>query len=390
MANEEMSFMLQVLSNYIGRKPTFLPANTRLDWNVLVRKSQSHQITSILFHQCKKYMPEDIRRICENEYRVSLYCFYNRKAANDLVARKFREKNISMVIVKGTTLAEYYPIPQLRTMGDTDIVVHKEDRKTAADNLVELGFVNHSHRDDKEWIFTYNSMEYELHDRLVYNMEINKPYIIEYYNDFWKYVREGVLDKSFHLLFLLLHLRGHFMVLGVGFRQFMDIALMCKHEKELNWIWIKDQLSKLNLLDFASMCFTFIHRWFDVSIPIEEKEIDDEFYDISTKTIYDNGVFGFDNENNIKNPLINAARQSNNWIIGMAKKTMEYVFPSYQMMKDQAYYPYIDGRKYLLPVAWIHRLIRGIWSMRDVRRKMALPSKKEIVSRSDFLEMWGL
>ena len=76
----------------------------------------------------------------------------------------------------------------------------------------------------------------------------------------------------------------------------------------------------------------------------------------------------------------------------MMRRSVSYIFPSYQIMLDQEFYPYLDGRPYLLPFAWIHRFIRGIHYSNRAKYKMSLyfSPKDEIEKRDDYLKRWGL
>lgn len=50
-------------------------------------------------------------------------------------------------------VAEYYPVPALRTMGDCDIVVQKSDRLNCNKILQKLGYESIRNEDDGEWAY---------------------------------------------------------------------------------------------------------------------------------------------------------------------------------------------------------------------------------------------
>lgn len=388
---KEQLYLISVLSDHINGRVS-LPATMDLDWKTIAELSIKHQISGIVYVQCKSFIPSDVIGSFCHLYFSTIYYSVSREEVMNKVNEELKKNDIQMITVKGSNIAKYYPFPSLRTMSDVDMVVHSGERPRTARVLENLGFINKSHRDDKDWIFFYQNQEYELHDRLIYNKEVNNSLIISFFNDFWSYVDSGILDVNFHFLFLLEHLRVHFMVFGVGFRQFLDIALMCKKETGLNWLWIETKLRELDMFDFASTCFSFIYRWFGIDSPIGKIELDDDFYTTATETIFNNGIFGYDNEKNKFNAAINAARQSKGKTTGMMKRSVGYVFPTYQMMRDQKYYPYLDGRPYLLPFAWIHRFIRGIHYSHKAKYKMSLyfSPEDEIVTRDAYLTKWGL
>ena len=49
----------------------------------------------------------------------------------------FQEKNIDFIVLKGIYLRYLYPNPDLRTMSDIDILVHKEDLDKISEILLD-------------------------------------------------------------------------------------------------------------------------------------------------------------------------------------------------------------------------------------------------------------
>ena len=49
---------------------------------------------------------------------------------------------VPYVILKGTSVAQYYPYPDYRMMGDIDIMTRREDLETACEQLMEAGYAS--------------------------------------------------------------------------------------------------------------------------------------------------------------------------------------------------------------------------------------------------------
>ena len=345
-----------------------------------------------MFYQCRDFIPDNLKSIFNKQYLASIFSHANYTTENEKIEKAFHEHGIEMFTVKGLEIAKYYPYPALRTMGDIDIVVHTSERKEADEILHQFQYESLSHREDKEWEYYKRGTMIELHNCLVYNQVINKEEIEKFFNTCWLYVKDGKPDVSFHFLFLLEHLRRHLLNSGAGFRQFMDIALMSRGEMALNWEWIDEKLKELKLTDFSSVCFSLIQRWFGITTPIKLMDIDEDFYQYATEQILSNGVFGFDNPENTVNAAVNAARKDKIHVVGMIKGALKYIFPSYQDLSDKKFYPYLIGRPYLLPISWVHRLIRGIWNFRRAKRNMRLrfASSNTIQKRDEYLKKWKL
>ena len=386
----EESFFIQILADHLSGKKTICKSD--INWKYLFEISNKHKMQAIVYYQCRDFLPIESRLEFKNAFLSSLFFYGNYKAVLNEIRNNFTSYNIQFVSVKGISISKYYPIPELRTMGDLDIVIQQKDRFRADKVLAEKGFIIQPHVDDREWIYCRNGITIELHDYLVYNDNVSNDTLISFFNNHWSYVDKDTLDVSFHFLFLLFHLRKHLMNYGVGFRMFYDIALMSKNENGLKWKWIIERLNDTGLLEFALTCFSLIYRWFGVLVPAEMKQLSETFYMQVTKNTFDNGVFGFDNLNNKSNAAVNVARNSRNYYLGMLKSAVDFVFPPYNSLLTYNPYRFVKGKPYLVPIAWIYRFYRGFPKRKLGKHWLAMKfvSKKTIIERDDYLKKWGL
>lgn len=384
----EKKLLVCCLSDFIGGRESKSPSNC--NWNRLYLFSELQQLSATVYSQCREFLPPETK--FPNAYAAAVYSYMKRNDELRRISEAFNSHNIDFFLVKGPVIAQYYALPALRTMGDMDIVVHAEDRQRAHELMTGQGFKNVAKAGDREWLYYKDGLEYELHDRLIYEEISNSGPIEAFFQDPWQYVNNGALDPSYHFLFLLVHLRKHFMNSGVGFRQFVDLALMAQKEERLNWPWIRECLGELELLPFASTCFGFIKKWFDITIPLPVKIPDDAFYEETTERIFAGGVFGFCDQENSKNAVFNAARQGKNAKLAMAGRAAGLLFPSYDAMRTNEHYCFVDGKPFLLPAAWGYRWIRNAKLI--LKRKRRVPelfaSKDELAKRDKFLKKWGL
>lgn len=387
---EEQNYFIQILADHINGSTT--SPRSSINWSEISQLSHTHQIGGIVYYQCKDFLPESVYSSFEKDYSAEIYYYLNREQDTNKLIDAFKKNDIKAFLIKGLAVSKYYPVPALRTMGDSDIVIHGEDREKADSIMISLCYSREESPIGHEWQYYKHGMEYEIHDNLVYEELVTQDKQERFFNDCWKYVKDGVLDPSFHFLFLVLHLRKHLMNSGVGFRQFMDLALMSKKEPSLNWPWIEENLRKLDLFDFASRCAGFIKQWFGIDIPMATALPDDTFFETATQAIFNNGIFGFENSDNQKNATVNAIRKSNSVSKGTAHKVITYVFPPYKTLSGNKIYSYLHGRPYLLPVAYVHHIIRGFShfsaSKRDMKNNFA--NSDEIQKRDEYLKKWGL
>ncbi|QUA54034.1 nucleotidyltransferase domain-containing protein [Aristaeella lactis] len=387
---KEQSFFIQILSDHLNGRETGCVDN--MDWNVIHSYALTHQVSGIVFEQARNCMPIEMQLTFRKEAMATL--FYAAKRDNDFdsVKKALSEKNISYFVVKGPIIAELYPSPKLRSMGDIDLVIHREDRDSCNDILIQNGYECRSKQDDREWQYYKNGIELELHDRLVYEENVNEEGHDLFFNNCWRYVENHEINWSFHLLFLIFHLRKHFMNSGVGFRQFMDLAVVVQ-KIDIDWNWLKEHLKSTGMYRFAKKCFGFIERWFGLQTPMAVK-IDEVFFAEATQIIISNGVFGFDNKDNIIGASVNEMRNTRFPRLALICQYMKEFFPSWKVLSRTNIYGYLKHSKLLLPIAWIHRwwrqIKRHVFLKERVTIRKPIASMQEYDSRMIWMRRWGL
>ena len=108
-----------------------------------------------------------------------------------------------------------------------------------------------------------------------------------------------------------------------------------------------------------------------------------------------NGVFGFDNEENEHNVVVNIVKSEGNSLKIRSRRVLHAVFYPYSDMIRMPQYSYLKNRKVLLPFAWVHRAVRAVCLRRADKTmksimKQAFVSDDIVEQRSKVLEKWGL
>ena len=347
--------------------------------DALLRAAKDHQVESIIYNQTK-----DPRLL--SAYSKALSAYANRGRLLKNIEIGLRERNIEYYLVKGPVVAANYPVPALRTMGDCDFVVHSEDRAAVREVLEGLGLINKTDNDDHEWAYYKGEMEFEVHDALLYYDALNSKSEIKLMERHWDYVKDNVLDRNFHFIYLLIHLKKHFLYEGVGFRQFMDLAVEAAGGV-LDWDSVRSLLEEAELTKFAGICLALCERWFGTVVPYKE-ELTEEFYSEATQKIMTNGVFGFNDESNDDNNALNRVRRN-----GRLRTFIHNIFPGYKDCRYVKCYSWVNGKPWLLPAVWVYRLIR-VLRHKDVRdggkAHLNQIAKTNLSERDAFLKDWGI
>ena len=369
----EQQFFLQILSDHINERETIIPES--VDWTVLHEMAKKHQVEAVVYKQTKK---TDF----SSAYGMAVYNYINRKADLTDLFSSFTGKYF---LVKGPVIAEKYPVPALRTMGDVDIIVRPADKEQLHELLLTKGFS--ANKSDREWTYQKKNAHYEVHDRLVYEVQRKTEKQTEFFNSCWDYINDNALDWNFHFIFLIFHLRKHFVNQGVGFRQFLDIAVAIKNI-DLDWKWIANKLKEIEMYTFAAKVTSLCHDWFETETPIDT-ELDAIFSDEATALIFENGVFGFDNKENQKNVVENYVRQHGK--SSMISRFLSDVFLSYNDMVKLPEYHFLKNKKWLLPAGWIYRIVLKIKQHKLGKlRTHYFITNKEITERESHLRKWGI
>lgn len=342
--------------------------------------AQSHQIAPIIYYQTNDQK-------LKSAYLQAISVYTQRKALLKQITEALSE--IPFYIVKGITVAQYYPNPQLRTMGDCDIIVHEEEKEKARQLLLSIGFTDHTGEwNTEEWHLKKSGLDFELHHRLLYDETVNTKVEKAFTDTAWDYVQDHELDVNFHFVFLLLHLKKHLLNRGVGLRQFMDLSVMSLNAR-LDYERVSTFLRQAGIEKFAGVCSALCLRWFGISLPVETPEITDEFYEKTTETILANGVFGFGLPRDERKILLNSIKQS-----GKLGAIARLYFPSYEDCTDTPKYKWIKGKPYLMPALWIYRIFWALFSGKSkssVEYMSAVAkSDKAISDRNEELAAWGL
>lgn len=377
----ENKLFLQLIADHLNGRESVVDSIYREE---IIKLARNHQLEGIIYMQTR--LPE-----LQERFGLAIYAYKNRERLVEQIKAAFQKEQIPFFLVKGLCVAPYYPNPELRTMGDSDIIVHAEDKERAAAVLEQLG-LSGTERGSHEWHFQKRGMDVELHHALVYGGAATENEYQQYFEDCWNHVKEdGRLDWNFHFLFLIEHLRKHLLNSGVGMRQFMDLAVVTKCP-EIDWEQVKRELQGVNLYDFARICYTLIEKWFGISSPFELEELSEDFYETAVEQILSNGVFGFQNEENRINEVSFRSMESSNSFRFRIVNIFRHLFVGYSELKEREHYKFLENRPYLLPYAWLKRIYYGVRHVKEDEDFLRnnFPSAKRMDEKTSLIRQWGL
>lgn len=369
-------YLIQILKDYLHGLSTVLPDSLNL--GDVINCANKQNVEGILYAQTK--IPE-----LQKYYAATIYSYLNRAKIFSLIENELRQEGIEFFTVKGFEIAKFYPQPQLRTMGDTDIVVHPQDKEKVHQIMIGLGAKCFG-RSLREWHYQLNGFEFEIHDHLLYKDSRNSKEAIEFFDKAWEHIECGSLDWNFHFIFLLYHLRKHILGAGAGLRQFIDLAVVIR-KSNLDWDLISNDISYLHMNEFFNRVLNLIHSWFDIEVPKYSGFTDKEFEDKVTEDILNGGVFGFYNSGNEGNIAMRQVGKNGKHYLFI--NILQKIFVPYKQIAFLPEYHFLEGRPYLLPAAWIYRLFLK-WKNRHYLVKKYIVNDEQVNARTEYLKEWGL
>ena len=177
--------------------------------------------------------------------------------------RAFAENGIKYVVVKGQPVASLYPDSLLRQSGDIDYYCDERNFSLSQEVVKNTwGIQTEKHGSDKHVHFDLDGVIYEGHFALA-DLYGNKR------NAYWQQLLDGdggtvvsiddveisTLSPTLHVLYVFLHLYHHLLALGVGLRQFCDMAVMLHYNKDqINHQQLQEQLTELGMMNAYRAC----------------------------------------------------------------------------------------------------------------------------------------
>lgn len=272
----------------------------------------------------------------------------------------FEANGIEYLTVKGCHMKKLYPKPELRLMGDADVLIHVSEYAKISAVLCELGYQEVS-ESEKDYGWTSPELFMEIHHKLIGSSDQD---FYRYFGDGWKLAKpvSGVchaLSPEDEYLYLVMHLAKHYRNGGIGLRHVTDLWVYRRAYPGMDESYILKGLREIHLADFHQNLWRMIKVWF-------EGYPEDDVTAFMTDVIFRSGSWG----NSEKSKLSVALRNKNatgSVTGGKIKRIWNGFFPPYGVMWQK--YPILKKHPALLPVFWPVRWATAVLFRRDNLRR---------------------
>lgn len=340
------------------------------DWERAINTARVHNIAAILYYGAvnsgigeeETYM-QQLQQMTLHSSVLSLRQSYE----IEQIEAAFAAENIEYMPLKGTVLKTIYPLPEMRTMGDADILIKLEQYPQIQAIMERLQFT-FKNETDHELVWKKPTLFLELH----------KSIMTTYNKDFYGYFGTGwglakpvpgttkyeMTAEDFYL-YAFVHFTKHYRISGIGIKHLLDLWVYAEAKPELDWAYIRQELDKMHLLKFFENIKMTADVWFCDAAQTDVT-------DLITSVIFNSGQYGSAEQAIINRSLQYGQKTASQMRVNRAIK---FVFLPYPAMTRK--YAVLKKAPVLLPVMWVVRWF-GILSPKRKRMKNYFEQVQEI------------
>ncbi len=370
--NSTQKYFVDVLGAFLNQSSC--PATPDgINWQEFTRLCKIHAVTGMVGHtlSAAQGVPAEVSAHLKKKTLATVMVSSAHTALGDKLLENMRAKGILCVPFKGAIIKQYYPVSELRTFSDIDILVPEDRFEEAHSAAMEMGF---EHTDGQVGVRGYkkDGFHFEIHTTLAGDMtDLSKSEA-----DFFAQAAENIKDSAtlgaeYHFAYCLWHLTKHLSSSGAGVRMFMDIAILVMHSGIKDWDKVLCYLDMLGITQAAESILWLCRRWFGTSLPEPFTWDTDEDTALAMEEyVITAGTFGFSARSTGSSRLRN--EMSADGKVSKAKVILKMFFPNTDYMAKQ--YPWYSGAKLLLPFMWVYRWFNILFA----RRKNSLKSLGDV------------
>lgn len=271
----------------------------------------------------------------------------------------FDRQGIDYMPLKGCHMKHLYPKPELRLMGDADILIRVEQRQQLDAVMKGLGYVR-EHESDHEIVWNSPMLHVELHKRVVPSYDRD---LYSRIGDGWSYAlaAEGTryrMSEEDEFVYLFTHFAKHYRSAGIGCRHLLDLWVYMRSCPHMDESLVRSRLNEMKLLSFYYNICNVIDSWFNGAVADEKTEFISDY-------IFASGDFGT-MENRAKYFGVIFQRHDGKAPGSRLRYLLHTIFPSRDKLVDN--YPILRTYPCALPFVWVHRLFYKLFNDRKAFR----------------------
>lgn len=386
--------VLALLRSALWDEENTYPADT--DWQAVTKELHVQAVMGVIAgSDVSDSVPAEIRTQWEKLAMLQGAHFYKLLHEQNQMLALLEKNDIHPVILKGTAAAVYYPDPEMRTMGDVDFLVPREQVEKAYAVMLADGYEQYLEKDtsNKHISLQKAGIHFELHryfgifdsmDKMEYMDGLLKKGL---QNIEWTSCAESrfpMLPPLANGLVLLEHAAGHFRG-GLGLRHITDWMLYA-HTCLTDAFWeeaFRPAAQALGLDVFAQVLTKMCQRYLGLPASMHWcQAADDSYCDQLMKFVLEQGNFGKKEMEEVGDRvtrLFDAHNGISEWLHLLQLSGLNH----WQAVKRHAF---------LKPFAWVYGIGRYAHLALGRKKGVALVAeeKKKSNQRNELCEGLGL
>lgn len=351
------------------------------DWEALFRLAGAHHMLP-LFCEAVRLCPdlslasperlESARQMTRNSVLRQTV----RTAEFLALYRRLLAAGLKPLVVKGLICRRLYPHPDHRASGDEDVLIDPADFEACRSVMADFGMTPADGENKNACEVPFRKEGSPLYIELHKSLFPPDSDAYGELNDFFReafsradtVTESGVpvwtLAPTDHLFYLICHAFKHFLHSGFGVRQVCDMVLYAnEYGSRIDWERVLENCRVIRAHRFAAALFAIGQQYlhFDPEragypacwreIPTEPEPLLEE---LVSAGIYGQADMSRLHSSNITLSAVAARKKGEKSRTGLAAS----LFPPAKSLEGR--YPYLKKHPWLLPVAWIHRMLRHL------------------------------
>lgn len=406
-------FLLLLRSALDGSTPAELEQTSPEEWNQIFHLASAHHVLPLVYEAGYRIPAVRSGRIpAFLEARQLIFqqvMIQVRKTSEFLqLYRHLREDGITPLVTKGVICRNLYPQPDHRPSGDEDVLIPPEQFEACHESLLRFGMeaAEPAGSLSASYEIPYRKPGSPLYIELHKHLFPPESDAYGSWNHYFEGVFEGAEDEDIygnpirtmgctdHFFYLICHCFKHFLHGGFGIRQVCDIVLYAnKYGSRMDWELLLNLCREIRAERFtaALMKIGAKHLTFDpvqaCYPPIwQEIHIDEEpmLEDLLSGGVYGGSTMSRKHSSTI---TLDAAAASNQGRKAKASLAAS-LFPPLKSMVRR--FPYLEKHPWLLPLAWLQRIIRYGQETRTTSDSSAAEALKIGKERIALMKIYGI
>ena len=374
--------IIALLRSAVTQQPQPLPEGFTLE--AAMPRIKAHHVTPMIFEGAGLCgLPQSTELF--QSYCKALQISTAQLRTLERLFAAFDGAGIDYMPLKGCNMKFRYPRPELRQMGDADILIRLDRYPAAVPVLESLGFTA-GEETDHELVWKSPGLYLELHKRLIpsYNADFHG-----WFGDGWQLAkpvagcRYGMSPED-EFVFLFTHFAKHYRDGGIGCSHVTDLWVFLRSFPDLDRGAVEEKLARLRLLDFWRNVEALLSAWFEDG-PRTEKT------DFMTDFLFGSGSFGTDTER-VRSRAVRDTRHTLPGIGGRLVYLWQTAFPPVEVLRGK--YRVLQKHPRLLPLVWLVRPFYKVFfearTLEKQKRNLRALRPENLTDRQDALRYVGL